>query len=128
MHSLSCNILKINILVFWSCFCEVVSRKLSTLPRGRTRSPFVLFPKENRPGLLEAWLVLTSVKYHGNLYILIPLNQRLALTRLRATGPWSVNSVLTSSHHHLSLVACALRKNVTGSTYVHNEITMFILF
>ena len=36
---------------------------------------------------LEAWLVLTSVKYHGNLYILIPLNQRLALTRLRATGP-----------------------------------------
>ena len=44
-----------------------------------------------RPGLLEAWLALTSVKYHGNLYILIPLNQRLALTRLRATGPrrWS---------------------------------------
>ena len=41
------------------------------------------------PGLLEAWLVLTSVKYHGNLYTLIPLNQRLALTRLRATGPWS---------------------------------------
>ena len=40
-----------------------------------------------RPGLLEAWLVLTSVKYHGNLYILIPLNQRLVLTRLRATGP-----------------------------------------
>ena len=28
---------------------------------------------DNRPGLLEAWLVLTSVKYHGNLYILIPL-------------------------------------------------------
>ena len=41
-----------------------------------------------RPGLLEAWLVLTSVKYHGNLYNLIPLNQWLALTRLRATGPW----------------------------------------
>ena len=40
-----------------------------------------------RPGLLEAWLVLTSVKHHGNLYNLIPLNQRLALTRLRATGP-----------------------------------------
>ena len=31
--------------------------------------------------------MLTSVKYHGNLYILIPLNQWLALTRLRATGP-----------------------------------------
>ena len=42
------------------------------------------------PGLLEAWLVLTSVKYHGNLYILIPLNQRLALTRLRVTGPWTL--------------------------------------
>ena len=40
-----------------------------------------------RPGLFDAWLVLTSVKYHGNLYILIPLNQRLALTKLRATGP-----------------------------------------
>ena len=40
-----------------------------------------------RPGLLEAWSVLTSVKYHGTLYILIPLNQRLVLTRLRATGP-----------------------------------------
>ena len=47
------------------------------------------------PGLLEAWLVLTGVKYHGNLYILIPLNQRLALTRLRATGPCSL-SILTS--------------------------------
>ena len=35
-----------------------------------------------RPGLLEAWLVLTSVKYHGNLYVLIPLNQWLAVTRL----------------------------------------------
>ena len=43
------------------------------------------------PGLLEAWLVLTSVKYHGN-HILIPLNQRLALTRLRATGPESDTS------------------------------------
>ena len=43
------------------------------------------------PGLLEAWLVLTSVKYHGNLYILISLNQRLALTRLRATGPCKAN-------------------------------------
>ena len=50
-----------------------------------------------RPGLLEAWLVLTSVKYHGNLYILIPLNQRLALTRLRATGPRSIKESLISS-------------------------------
>ena len=26
------------------------------------------------PGLLEAWLALTSVKYHGNLLVLIPLS------------------------------------------------------
>ena len=45
-----------------------------------------LYEQNNRPGLLEAWLVLASVKYHGNLYVLIPLNQRLALTRLRATS------------------------------------------
>ena len=25
-----------------------------------------------RPGLLEAWLALTSIKYHGNLQVLIP--------------------------------------------------------
>ena len=49
------------------------------------------------PGLLEAWLVLTSVKYHGNLYILIPLNQRLALTRLRATGPWPLTNYVVIS-------------------------------
>ena len=47
-------------------------------------------------GLLEAWLVLTSVKYHGNLYILKPLNQRLALTRLRETGPRSLASYVVS--------------------------------
>ena len=28
--------------------------------------------------------------HHGNLYILIPLNQRLALTMPRATGPWPI--------------------------------------
>ena len=38
------------------------------------------------PGCSKHGSVLTSVKYHGNLYILIPLNQGLALTRLRATG------------------------------------------
>ena len=40
--------------------------------------------------LLEAWLALTGVKYHGNLYVLVPLNQRLGLTRPRATGPRSL--------------------------------------
>ena len=33
---------------------------------------------DTRPGLLEAWLVLTSIKYHGNLYILIPLSANQA--------------------------------------------------
>lgn len=46
-HSSSCNILKINILVvFWSCFCKVVSRIVSTPPRGRSRSTSVLFLKK----------------------------------------------------------------------------------
>ena len=62
--------------------------------------------KKAGPGLLEAWLALTSVKYHGNLYILIPLNQRLALTRLRATGPGSATRVKIDSHiEHLSSLA-----------------------
>ena len=38
--------------------------------------------------MLEAWLALTRVKYHDNLEVLIPLNQWLALTMLRATQPW----------------------------------------
>ena len=37
--------------------------------------------------LFEAWLALTSVKYHDNLLILTLLNQWLALTMLRATNP-----------------------------------------
>ena len=44
-----------------------------------------------RPGLLEAWLVLTSVSYHRNVLVSIPLNQWLALTILRATGPRAIN-------------------------------------
>ena len=50
---------------------------------------------------LEACLVLTSVKYHGNLYILIPVNQGLALTRLRATGPWGTHKQLDCSAFNL---------------------------
>ena len=41
--------------------------------------------------LLEAWLALTSVKYHDNLLILMLLNQWLAPTMLRATGHWKLN-------------------------------------
>ena len=37
--------------------------------------------------LLEAWLALTSVKYHDNLLILMLINQWLALAMLRTTGP-----------------------------------------
>ena len=37
--------------------------------------------------LLEAWLELTSAKYHDNLLILMLHNQWLALTMLRANDP-----------------------------------------
>ena len=39
--------------------------------------------------LLETWLVLTSIKYHDNLLVLILLNRWLVLTMLRSTGPRS---------------------------------------
>ena len=45
--------------------------------------------------LLEAWLALTSVKYHDNLLVLMLFNQWLALTMLRATGPWINSNQLT---------------------------------
>ena len=70
-----------------------------------------------RPGLLEAWLVLTSVKYHGNLYILIPLNQRLALTRLRATGPWTTTDPVSLSAGQGHRPASALPLNVRPSPF-----------
>ena len=74
---------------------KILANPLSRVTvKSVSRQDMLRFPKFHFfriwPGLLEAWLVLTSVKYHGNLYILIPLNQRLALTRLRATGPWLV--------------------------------------
>ena len=61
--------------------------------------------------LLEAWLVLTSVKYHGNLYILIPLNQQLALTRLRATGPRTIFCKMATCE---DLVCVYLRQEIHG--------------
>ena len=63
------------------------------------------------PGLLEAWLVLTSVKYYGNLYILIPLNQRLALTRLRATGPWPLKFIISIFKFDLFFVFCFISRS-----------------
>lgn len=50
----------------------------------------------NRPRLLEAWLALTSIKYHGNLKVLIPRNQQLALTRLQTTGPGTATVIMHS--------------------------------
>ena len=71
--------------------------------------------RAGRPGLLEARLVLTSVKYHGNLHILIPLNQRLALTRLRATSLRLVRWLACLSRSQLnSLHPLRERNNVTS--------------
>ena len=72
-----------DLVLKWS-LCQLLFSVVRERVGHALRPIFMLWP-----GLLEAWLVLTSVKYHENLYILIPLNQRLALTRLRATGPWS---------------------------------------
>ena len=59
--------------------------------QGKTnRARFKALQLTTRPGLLEEWLALTSVKYHGNLWVLTTLNQRLALTRLRKTGPRAI--------------------------------------
>ena len=60
-----------------------------------------LFQSESWPGLLEAWLALTSVKCHGNLlgFNTSPLNQRIALTRLRTTGPWCSSLLMKISFH-----------------------------
>ena len=44
----------------------------------------------NWPELLEAWLALTNFNYHGNVWVSIPLNQWLALSMLRPTGPWTL--------------------------------------
>ena len=53
---------------------------------GTVRSERVHTFSTNRAELLEAWLALTSVKYHDNLLTLMPLNHWLALTMLRTTG------------------------------------------
>ena len=73
----------------------MVAREMGSFLPGSLHSS----PKDapSWPGLLEAWLALTSVKYHGNLLVLIPLNQRLALTRLRTTGPWAL---VEAVHQH----------------------------
>ena len=43
----------------------------------------LLHTAESRAELLEAWLALTSVKYHDNLLILMLFNQWLAITSVK---------------------------------------------
>ena len=62
----------------------------------------------NRPGLFETWLTLTNVKYHGNLKVLINLKQRLALTRVRATGPRMLLTYLMTGSQSFELLSLAL--------------------
>ena len=45
------------------------------------------------PELLEAWLVLASVSYHGNVQVSILVNQWLVLVMPRATGSWSLRQI-----------------------------------
>ena len=79
-------------------FC-MNSRYISLLRSARWAIPFNMrstglvmmqfFRAELKITLLEGWLALTSVKYHGNLLILMLFNQWLAPTMLRPTGPRS---------------------------------------
>ena len=65
-------------------------RKLA-IRKSMTRKPVITKSVTRkaaiRAELFEAWLALTSVKCHDNLLILMLLNQWLALTMLRTTGP-----------------------------------------
>ena len=65
--------------------------------------------------LLEGWLAPTSVKYHDNLLILMLLNQWLALTMFRTTGPWKsqgdvsrnqIDYLLIKRRHRNSVKQC----------------------
>ena len=92
----------LRLLAYWynkklkSCLAELINVSSESLMSFSPRLSQQALAAEKlwitlstRPGLLEAWIALTSVKYHGNLSILIPLNQRLALTSLRAINPLS---------------------------------------
>ena len=94
--------------IFWENIILQLFKKTSFCEEGYARTSlqeWATDPLQFRPGLLEAWLVLTSVKYHGNLYILIPLNQRLALTRLRATGPCPITFKFVSTVLNILLLS-----------------------
>ena len=61
---------KVSIYIFSQLF-----QKNDIMSSVFTKTPEIVYMKnvifvhllDTRPGLLEAWLVLTSVKYHGNL-------------------------------------------------------------
>ena len=68
--------------------------------------------------------MLTSVKYHRNLYILILLNQRLALTRLRATGPWILTIFLDRDGHlHCRTMEAKYANVLFLSAIMHRKVT-----
>ena len=63
-----------------------------------------------RAELFETWLALTSVKYHGNLLIVILLNPWLAVTMLRTTGPSTIYRDLKhDTHVHSWLLKCVFQ-------------------
>ena len=47
-----------------------------------------------RPELLEAWLELTNINYNRNVWVSILLYLWLALTMLRANGPWVITQFI----------------------------------
>ena len=79
--------LKQHVLTPCKVFCEQVVHSNEGSSSYEIRNEYsTSYTKDTRAELLEAWLALTSVKYHGNLLILMLLNQWLALTMLRTTG------------------------------------------
>ena len=71
---------------------------LITKPPVNYQSIILTNTETARAELLEAWLALTSVKYHDNLLILMLLNQWLALTMLRTTGQVNQQTKFTEGH------------------------------
>ena len=53
------------------------------------------------PEFLENWLALTSIDYHRNVQVSILLNKWLALTMIRATGPWLLANCNPSNYEEV---------------------------
>ena len=67
----------------WLTFRQSESIKQSIKSQSNNQSVIDFWAE-----LLEAWLAVTSVKYHDNPLILMLFNHWLALIMLRTTGPW----------------------------------------